>query len=40
MNRFVASLKRHLPAGRLGTGHEEAAFALFLAPDESGFIAG
>lgn len=37
---FVASLKRQVPAGRLGTGFEDAAFALFLASDESGFFAG
>ena len=37
---FVASLKRQVPAGRLGTGLEDAAFALFLASDESGFFAG
>ena len=37
---FVASLKRQVPAGRLGTAREDAAFALFLASDESGFFAG
>ena len=37
---FVASLKRQVPAGRLGTGREDAQFAAFLASDESGFFAG
>ena len=37
---FVRSLKRQVPAGRLGTGREDALFALFLASDESGFFAG
>ena len=37
---FVASLKRQVPAGRLGTSREDALFALFLASDESGFFAG
>ena len=37
---FVRSLKRQVPAGRLGTGREDALFALFLAGDESGFFAG
>ena len=37
---FVASLKRQVPAGRRGSGREDAAFALFLASDESGFFAG
>ena len=37
---FVASLKRQVPAGRLGTAREDALFALFLASDESGFFAG
>lgn len=37
---FVKSLKRQVPAGRLGTQHEDVAFALFLASDESGFFCG
>ena len=37
---FVRSLKRQVPAGRLGTALEDASFALFLASDESGFFAG
>ena len=37
---FVASLKRQVPAGRLGTAREDALFALFLASEESGFFAG
>lgn len=37
---FVQSLKRQVPAGRLGTQREDAAFALFLASDESGFFCG
>ena len=37
---FVRSLKRQVPAGRLGTAREDALFALFLASDESGFFAG
>ncbi len=37
---FVKSLKRQVPAGRLGTQREDACFALFLAGDESGFFAG
>ena len=37
---FVKSLKRQVPAGRLGTQREDAYFALFLAGDESGFFAG
>lgn len=37
---FVKSLKRQVPAGRLGTQREDAMFALFLASDESGFFAG
>ena len=37
---FVASLKRHVPAGRLGTPREDAMFALFLASDECGFMVG
>lgn len=37
---FLKSLKRQVPAGRLGTPREDAMFALFLASDESGFFAG
>ena len=37
---FVKSLRRQVPAGRLGTKQEDAMFALFLASDESGFFAG
>lgn len=37
---FVKSLKRQVPAGRLGTQREDVAFALFLASDESGFFCG
>jgi 2-keto-3-deoxy-L-fuconate dehydrogenase len=37
---FLQSLKRQVPAGRLGTKREDAYFALFLAGDESGFFAG
>ena len=37
---FVASLKRQVPAGRLGTPREDAMFALFLASDECGFMVG
>lgn len=37
---FVRSLRRQVPAGRLGTPREDAAFALFLASDESGFFCG
>lgn len=37
---FVQSLKRQVPAGRLGTQREDAAFAVFLASDESGFFCG
>ncbi len=37
---FVRSLKRQVPAGRLGTAREDALFAAFLASDESGFFAG
>ena len=37
---FVASLKRQVPAGRLGTPREDAMFALFLASDECGFMTG
>ena len=37
---FVASLRRQVPAGRLGTPREDAMFALFLASDECGFLVG
>ncbi len=37
---FRQSLARQVPAGRLGTPREDAAFALFLASDEAGFFAG
>lgn len=37
---FIKSLRRQVPAGRLGTPEEDAAFALFLASDESGFFCG
>ncbi len=37
---FVASLKRQVPAGRLGTAREDAMFALFLASGECDFFAG
>jgi len=37
---FQQSLKRQVPAGRLGTAREDAAFALFLASDECGFLCG
>ena len=37
---FVASLKRQVPAGRLGTAREDAMLALFLASQESNFIVG
>lgn len=37
---FQASLKRQVPAGRLGTAREDALFALFLASDESNFFVG
>lgn len=37
---FQASLKRQVPAGRLGTAREDALFALFLAGDESNFFVG
>ena len=38
--RFQASLKRQVPLGRLATAAEDAAFALFLASDESDFFVG
>lgn len=37
---FIRSLKRQVPAGRLGKKREDAWFALFLASDESNFFAG
>ena len=37
---FRKSLKRQVPAGRLGTAEEDAALALFLASEDSGFFAG
>ena len=37
---FKKSLKRQVPAGRLGTAEEDAALALFLASEDSGFFAG
>ena len=37
---FVASLKRQVPAGRLGTAREDAMLALFLASGECNFIVG
>ena len=37
---FIKSLRRQVPAGRLGTKREDALFALFLASDESGFFVG
>lgn len=38
--RWEALVKSQVPAGRLGTGEEDAAFVAFLAGDESGFFAG
>lgn len=38
--RFVASLKRQVPLGRLATAQEDAQFALFLATNESDFFVG
>lgn len=37
---FQTSLKRQVPAGRLGTAREDALFALFLASDESNYFTG
>ena len=37
---FQASLKRQVPAGRLGTAREDALFAVFLASDEANFFVG
>ncbi len=38
--RFMTSLKRQVPLGRLATADEDARFALFLASDESDFFVG
>ena len=38
--RFMASLRRQVPLGRLATAREDALFALFLASDESDFFVG
>ena len=38
--RWEALVKSQVPAGRLGTGEEDAAFVTFLAGDESGFFVG
>lgn len=38
--RWDALVKSQVPAGRLGTGEEDAAFVAFLAGDESGFFVG
>ncbi|MEM8766062.1 MAG: SDR family oxidoreductase [Pseudomonadota bacterium] len=38
--RFMASLRRQVPLGRLATAEEDALFALFLASDESNFFVG
>ena len=38
--RFQRHLARNVPAGRLGTGREDALLALFLASDDSNFIVG
>jgi 2-keto-3-deoxy-L-fuconate dehydrogenase len=37
---FKQSLRKQVPAGRLGTAEEDAALALFLASEDSGFFAG
>ncbi|MGE0861178.1 MAG: SDR family oxidoreductase [Gammaproteobacteria bacterium] len=37
---FQTSLKRQVPAGRLGTAREDALFALFLASEESNYFTG
>jgi 2-keto-3-deoxy-L-fuconate dehydrogenase len=37
---FQQSLRRQVPAGRLGTAREDAMFAVFLASDESNFFVG
>lgn len=38
--RFMTSLKRQVPLGRLARAEEDAKFALFLASDESDFFVG
>ena len=38
--RFMSSLRRQVPLGRLATAKEDAQFALFLASDESDFFVG
>ena len=38
--RFMTSLRRQVPLGRLATAREDALFALFLASDESDFFVG
>lgn len=38
--RFMASLRRQVPLGRLATAREDALFALFLAGEESNFFVG
>lgn len=38
--RFMNSLRRQVPLGRLATAKEDAQFALFLASDESDFFVG
>mgnify|MGYP001823482663 CR=1 FL=1 len=38
--RWDALVKSRVPAGRLGTGEEDAAFVAFLAGDESDFFVG
>ena len=38
--RFMTSLKRQVPLGRLATAREDALFALFLASEESNFFVG
>jgi NAD(P)-dependent dehydrogenase (short-subunit alcohol dehydrogenase family) len=38
--RFMSSLRRQVPLGRLATAREDALFALFLASDESDFFVG
>lgn len=37
---FQTSLRRQVPAGRLGTAREDVMFAVYLASDESGFLVG
>lgn len=38
--RFMSSLRRQVPLGRLATAREDALFALFLASEESNFFVG